>query len=488
MHPPAVFEPVIGLEVHAQLRTATKIFCACPTTFGAPPNTHVCPVCLGMPGTLPVLNERVVELAVRTALAAGCRVNARSIFARKNYFYPDLPKGYQISQYEQPLAEGGSIPIEMEQPDGAERAREVRLIRIHLEEDAGKLVHDDTWAGGGSFVDFNRSGVPLLEIVSAPDIASSQEAHAYLTRLRAMLVSLDVCDGNMEEGSLRCDANISVRPRGTDALGTRVEIKNLNSFRNVARALDYELERQADAVRHGEAVLQETRLFDAERGITEPMRGKEEAMDYRYFPDPDLPPVAVEAAWLAARRAELPELPHARRRRFIDRHGLSPRDASYLNLDKPLADYYEQAAAASGNPRAAANWVISELMGRLNAARWSLADSPVPPQALGALLRLIEEGTISGRIAKTVFDEMFETGGEPAAIVRARGLVQISDDETVRAAVRQVIENSPAQVEAYRQGKTATFGWLVGQVMKATGGKASPALVNRILREMLEPK
>src|SRR5688572_1871021 len=356
------FETVIGLEVHAHLLTETKIFCGCPTRFGAPPNTNVCPVCLGMPGSLPVLNRRAVELAVRAALAAGCRVNERSIFARKNYFYPDLPKGYQISQYEQPLAEGGTVPIEMEQPDGIERVKQVALLRIHMEEDAGKLVHPEgAEAAGGSYVDFNRSGVPLIEIVSTPDLASSQEAHAYLTRLRAMLIFLDVCDGNMEEGSLRCDANVSLRPRGSTKLGTRVEIKNLNSFRNVARALEYEIERQRMLLERGEPVVQETRLFDADLGLTQPMRGKEEAMDYRYFPEPDLPPVEVDPAWIAVVREELPELPQARRRRFIDQHGLAPRDASLLTLDKALADFYEQAPVASGNPRAAANWVISEL-------------------------------------------------------------------------------------------------------------------------------
>ncbi|HKY31157.1 MAG TPA: Asp-tRNA(Asn)/Glu-tRNA(Gln) amidotransferase subunit GatB [Candidatus Polarisedimenticolia bacterium] len=481
------FEPVIGLEVHAQLRTATKIFCGCPTTFGAPPNTNVCPVCLGLPGVLPVLNRTAVEYAVKAAVATGCRVNPRSLFARKNYFYPDLPKGYQISMYEQPLAEKGSVPIELEEPGGGERRKAIGLIRIHMEEDAGKLVHEGMPdSGTRSYVDFNRSGVPLIEIVSAPDISSPEEAHAYLTRLRSILVYLEVCDGNMEEGSLRCDANVSVRPRGAAAFGTRVEIKNLNSFRNVVRAIEYEIERQAEAVRSGGKVVQETRLFDADRGVTEPMRSKEEAMDYRYFPEPDLPPLLVETPWVEKIRVSLPELPAQRRERFAGALGLPPRDAAFLAADRPLADFFEEAARAAGNPRAAANWISSELIGRLNAARRGIAASPVRPSSIGALIRLIDDGTISGKIAKTVFDEMFESGAEPGAIVAARGLVQISDEGAILAAVDRVIAENPSQVETYRKGKAAALGWFVGQVMKATGGKASPAVVNRILKERLQ--
>jgi len=477
------FEPVIGLEVHAQLKTETKIFCGCPTLFGAPANTNVCPVCLGMPGTLPVLNREAVEFALKAALATGCKVNRRSVFARKNYFYPDLPKGYQISMYEVPLAEHGRVPIDRE-GDGA--SRDIGLIRIHMEEDAGKLIHDGMPdSGSKSYVDFNRSGVPLIEIVSQPEIRSAEEAHAYLTRLRSILVYLGVCDGNMEEGSLRCDANVSVRAKGAQKLGTRVEIKNLNSFRNVMRALEHEIARQSEAVGRGEKVVQETRLFDADRGITVPMRSKEEAMDYRYFPEPDVPPLVVEEAWLKEIEGSLPELPQDRRARLIREHGLPPQDAAFLTLEPPLADYFEQVAKPSGNARAAANWVISELIGRLNAAKLPIDRSPVTPWSLAALIRLIDDGTISGKIAKTVFDEMFAAGGEPDAIIRAKGLVQISDAGSIEAAVDEVIAANPSQVELYRKGKTATFGWFVGQVMKATGGKANPALVNEVLKKKL---
>ena len=482
---PSIFVPTIGLEVHAQLKTATKIFCGCPTKFGAPPNTNVCPVCLGMPGVLPVLNRTAVAFAVKAALATRCRVNQRSVFARKNYFYPDLPKGYQISQYELPLAEHGRVGIEVEGGTGA--TREIGLTRIHMEEDAGKLVHDgmpdsDT----RSYVDFNRSGVPLIEIVSEPEITSAEEAYAYLTRLRSILVYLDVCDGNMEEGSLRCDANVSVRPPDRESFGTKVEVKNLNSFRNVMRAIEYEITRQSEALTRGERIIQETRLFDADRGVTEPMRSKEEAMDYRYFPEPDLPPLVVSDAWLEEVRATLPELPAGRRERFIRDHGLPPQDASFLTLEKPLADYYEQVAAGTGNRKAAANWVTSELYGRLNAAKLPIGSSPVAPGSLASLICLIDDGTISGKIAKSVFDEMFAGSGEPADIIRKKGLTQISDSSSLGATVDEVIAGNPGQVDLYRKGKTATFGWFVGQVMKATGGKANPGLVNDILKKKLQ--
>ncbi|HET6373941.1 MAG TPA: Asp-tRNA(Asn)/Glu-tRNA(Gln) amidotransferase subunit GatB [Candidatus Polarisedimenticolia bacterium] len=479
------YEPVIGLEVHAQLRTRTKIFCGCSTQFGAPPNTNVCPVCLGMPGVLPVLNKRAVEFAVRAGLATGCSINRRSIFARKNYFYPDLPKGYQISMYELPVAEHGRVPIETGPDDAG--GRTIGLTRIHMEEDAGKLVHEGMHdSDSRSHVDFNRSGVPLIEIVSEPDITSPEEAHAYLTRLRSILLYLEVCDGNMEEGSLRCDANVSVRPKGETRLGTKVEIKNLNSFRNVVRALQHEIERQTAALSRGEKLRQETRLFDADRGVTEPMRSKEEAMDYRYFPEPDLPPLEMDDAYVEKIRGALPELPHARRERFLQGYALSSQDASFLTLEKPLADYFEAVAKASGNPKAAANWVTSELMGRLNASKIGIEASPVPPGALAELIRLIEDGTISGKIAKTVFDEMFTDGGAPAEIIGRRGLTQISDEQSLAAAVQKIIDDNPSQVEVYRKGKTATFGWFVGQVMKATGGKANPGLVNKILKEKLQ--
>ena len=477
------YEPVIGLEVHAQLRTATKIFCGCSTRFGAPPNANVCPVCLGYPGALPVLNRAAVEMAIKAGLATGCTISARSIFERKNYFYPDLPKGYQISQYETPLARHGSIPIEMEGDGGA---RSIRLTRIHMEEDAGKLVHDGMVdSASHSHVDYNRSGVPLIEIVSEPDITSSAEAHAYLTRLRSILLYLEVCDGNMEEGSLRCDANISVRPRGTTRLGTRVEIKNLNSFRNVSRALEHEIARQSMLLSDGKVVMQETRLFDADEGVTSPMRSKEEAMDYRYFPDPDIPPLLVDEAWIERVRAQIPELPARRRERFIEEHGLTPREASFLTLEKPLADFFEGVARGSGNPRAAASWVANELTGRLNAAGKTIAESSVGPAALASLIKLIDDQTISGKIAKTVFDDMIATGEEPGVIVSRKGLTQIADEASIIAIVDGVIAANPGQAEQYRGGKTAALGWFVGQVMKASGGKANPALVNRILKEKL---
>ncbi len=475
------YEAVIGLEVHAQLLTETKIFCACRSRFGDPPNTNTCPVCLGMPGALPVLNRRAVEYALKAALATGCTVNRRSIFARKNYFYPDLPKGYQISQYEQPLAVDGRVGIETDSGPAA-----IGLTRIHMEEDAGKLVHDGMPdSEHRSYVDFNRSGTPLIEIVSEPDIRTPDHAYLYLTRLRSILLYLGICDGNMEEGSLRCDANVSIRPVGRDAFGTKVEIKNLNSFRNVQRALDHEIARQTDRLDRGERVVQETRLWNAAEGRTEPMRSKEEAMDYRYFPEPDLPPLVIQEAWIEEVRRSMPELPAERKARYVRDLGLTPADAHFLTLEPQLAEYFEKAAARSGNPRAAAAWVATELMGSLNAAKADVGASPVRPEALGDLVRLIDAGTISGKIAKTVFEEMFATGGAPEAIVREKGLVQITDEAAVAAVVERVIAENPAQAAQYRSGKTATLGWLVGQVMKASQGKANPGLVNRILKEKL---
>ncbi len=479
--PSGSYEPVIGLEVHAQLRTESKIFCACATRFGDPPNTNTCPVCLGMPGALPVLNARVVELAVKAALATECRVNRRSIFARKNYFYPDLPKGYQISQYEEPLAVHGRVPIE---PAGA--PLHVRLARIHMEEDAGKLIHEGMHdSESKSYVDYNRAGIPLIEIVSEPDIRSPEEAWLYLTRLRSMLLYLEVCDGNMEEGSLRCDANVSLRPRGAAALGTRVEIKNLNSFRNVQKALEHEMIRQGRLLEAGRSVDQETRLWDADGGRTLTMRSKEEAMDYRYFPEPDIPPLLLKEAWIEEVRRSIPELPAAKKARYVSAWEVPEQDAHFLTLEPSMAAYMEETTKLSGSPRMAANWIITELMGRLNEAKTAIAASPVRPASLAALIRLIDDGTISGKIAKSVFEEMFATGAEPGAIVRDKGLVQISDEAQVAALVDEVLAANPSQADQYRGGKAAALGWLVGQVMKTSGGRANPGLVNRLLKEKL---
>lgn len=473
------FEPVIGLEVHAQLKTQTKIFCGCSTAFGAPPNTHVCPVCLGMPGVLPVLNREVLAFSLRMALATGCRVNRESRFARKNYFYPDLPKGYQISQYELPVAEHGEIHIDT--GDGAKRR--IGITRIHMEEDAGKLVHDPERPV--SRVDLNRTGVPLIEIVSEPDLRSPEEAGAYLRKLRAIVRYLDICDGNLEEGSFRCDANISLRPVGTAPLGTRTELKNLNSFRHVEKAIGYEIERQKERLREGGAVVQETRLWNPERGRTTSMRGKEEAHDYRYFPDPDLLPVVVDEAWLAAIRRELPELPDARQERFMADYGLSAYDASRLAADRSLGDYFENCLSHAPSAKPAANWILGELAAWLNAANRTIDQSPVAPGQLGQLLTLIDQDVISGKMAKTVFEEMITTGRDPQAVVDARGLAQVSDAGALESVVATVLEAASGEVAAYRGGKTKLMGFFVGQVMKATRGQANPKLANEILKRKL---
>ncbi|MBS3809987.1 MAG: Asp-tRNA(Asn)/Glu-tRNA(Gln) amidotransferase subunit GatB [Desulfobacterales bacterium] len=474
------FEPVIGLEVHAQLKTQTKIFCGCSTAFGAPPNTHVCPVCLGMPGVLPVLNKGVVEYAMKMALATNCRVEGTSRFARKNYFYPDLPKGYQISQYELPIARHGYVNITLS--DGS--VKRIGITRIHMEEDAGKLIHDPDRPV--SYVDYNRTGVPLIEIVSEPDIGSPEEAGAYLRQLRAILRYLDISDGNMEEGSFRCDANVSVRPEGGEEFGIRTELKNLNSFRFVEKALAYEIDRQIAAIQEDEQVIQETRLWDPEKSITVSMRGKEEAHDYRYFPDPDLVPLVIERDWIKAVEKGLPELPDQRRERFIRDFGLPEYDAGVLTASKEFADYFEDCAARIGNPKTASNWMMSELMGLLNSRGLAVTDSPISAQRLAGLIRLIEDGVITGKIAKTVFDEMADSEKEAKAIVEEKGLVQVSDESELETIIDRILENHPDEVEKYRAGKNKLFGFFVGQVMKETKGKANPQVVNRILKEKLE--
>ena len=477
------FQAVIGLEVHAQLSTRSKIFCGCSTAFGAEPNAHTCPVCLALPGVLPALNRRVVELAVRTGLALGCRVRPVSVFARKNYFYPDLPKGYQISQYELPICEGGELTITV---DGRDRV--IRLTRIHMEEDAGKNVHDVS-PSGSSGVDLNRAGVPLIEIVSEPDLRSADEAVEYLKSLRAVLMALGVNDGNMQEGSLRCDANVSVMPRGASEYGTRCEIKNMNSFRFLKQAIDFEIRWQVELVESGGRVVQETRLFDPERGETRSMRSKEEAHDYRYFPEPDLPPVRVDPALVERIRAELPELPRARAARYQAELRLSPLDAGNLVADAGVAAFFDAALAAYGaGPEAAkkvANWVTGELARLANESGLEPSAWRLAPAQLAAILRLIDAGTIGGPGAKQVVEEVFRTGADPAEVVKAKGLAQVSDEGAIEVAVDKVLAASPGEVEKHRAGKKDLTGFFVGQVMKEMRGKGNPALVNALLRRKL---
>jgi aspartyl-tRNA(Asn)/glutamyl-tRNA(Gln) amidotransferase subunit B len=476
------WEPVIGLEVHCQLLTDTKIFCGCPTKFGAPPNTQVCPVCLGMPGVLPVLNRKAVEYALRAGLALHCDIQPTSIFARKNYFYPDLPKGYQISMYDRPLLTGGWIEI-----DAGAGPRKVSLTRIHMEEDAGKLLHEGfADSATRSYVDFNRSGMPLIEIVSEPDMRSPQEAHAYFTALRSALVWIGVTDGNMEEGSLRCDANVSLRPRGREKFGTKVELKNLNSFKFVQFGIEHEIARQAEVLDAGGSIVQETRLYDPKTDRTHSMRSKEEAHDYRYFPEPDLPPLVVTPEWVAEIRKDQPELPWDRRARYVGPLGIKEQDARVLTSDRALGDYFEAAAEASGAPQAAASWVLTEVLRKMKEGEGAIDTAPLPPGRLGALLKLVENGSISGKIAKELFEEIWTSGADPAALVAERGLTQVSDEGAIAAAVDAVLAANTGQVASYKGGKTGVLGFLVGQVMKHTGGKANPALVNRLLKERLD--
>jgi len=472
------YEPVIGMEVHAELLTESKMFCGCPTTFGAAPNTQVCPICLGLPGTLPVPNRRAVEFVVRAALALNCEISPRSIFYRKNYYYPDLPKAYQISQYgDDPIGRNGYIEIEV---DG--RVKRIGIRRCHLEEDTGKLFHVSPHT---SEIDYNRSGMPLMEIVSEPDISSAEEARAYLEQLRAILTYLGVCDGKMEQGSLRCEPNVSVRPKGSTALGTKTELKNLNSFRAVARGIEYEIARQTALLREGGVVVQETWRWDEARQVTAPMRSKEAEQEYRYFPDPDLTPMVFDPAWIEEQRAQLPELPRQKQLRFQEEYGLPAYDAQVLTETRALAEYFEAAAKKHSDAKAVSNWVMGELLGRLNAASLDITESKISPEALAGLLALIDKGTISGKIAKTVFEEMFATGRDAEDIVKEKGLVQISDEGAIAAIVDQVIAGNPRTVEDYRSGKEKALGFLVGQVMKATRGKANPELVNRLLKEKI---
>lgn len=472
------FEPVIGLEIHAQLLTESKIFCGCSTKFGASPNTHTCPVCLGMPGVLPVLNQEVVEFAMKMALATHCTIAPYSQFARKNYFYPDLPKGYQISQYEFPLARDGWVDVET-----GTSTRRIRIHRIHMEEDAGKLVHDEFQPL--SYVDFNRTGVPLLEIVSEPDINTPEEAAAYLRTLREVLRYLGICDGNMEEGSMRCDANISLRPVGTKTLGVKSELKNMNSFRNVQRALEFEIRRQTALLDRGEPVVQETRLWDANRNVTLSMRSKEEAHDYRYFPDPDLVPIVVDSEWVSTVRAKLPELPDTKRERFFRDYGLPSYDAQVLTSSKALAGYFEAVVRAFPQPKIVSNWIMSELLRELNRDDHDIEACPIAPDNLAELLQLIDSGTVSGKIAKTVFEEMYATRKRARAIVEEKGLVQVKDESAIEAVVDEVLAENPAEVQQYKAGKEKLLGFFVGQIMKKTKGKANPQLVNDILRKKL---
>jgi len=477
----ARYEPVIGLEVHVQLMTRTKLFCGCPTDFGSAPNTQVCPVCLGLPGALPVINREAVVMAVRAALALNCTVRPFSRFARKNYFYPDLPKGYQISQYDQPVSEHGWLDIAA---DGT--SKRIGVTRVHLEDDAGKSIHEGYKDSDRySYVDLNRSGVPLIEIVSEPDLRSSAEAHAYLTEMKQLLQYIGVSTCDMEKGHLRCDANVSVRPKGAEKFGTKAEVKNLNSFRYLQRALDYEIGRQVAILEGGGTIHQETRLFNADTGETSGMRSKEHAHDYRYFPEPDLLPLTVSDQWREAIRATMPELPAAKRRRFVEQYGLPEYDAQVLTLTAAAADYFEEVARASGEPKLAANWVMGEWTGALKAGNLEIEQSPVSAAQLAGLVKLVAAGELSGKLAKEVLPKMFASGKPASEIIEAEGLKQISDTGELEKIVDDLLAANPKQAEQYRAGKKGVLGFFVGQVMKATRGQANPAVVNEILGRKL---
>lgn len=471
------YEPVIGLEIHVQLQTKSKLFCNDSAAFGGFDNEHVCPVCAGMPGSLPVINERALEYSVKTGLALGCEIRQRSVFARKQYFYPDLPKGYQISQYDKPLCENGHLEFMV----GSDRKR-VHIVRAHMEEDAGKSTHH----GDYTLINLNRAGVPLLEIVSAPEIGSAIEAAEYARAVRKIVRALGVCDGNLEEGSLRCDCNVSVRRRGEAKLGTKVEIKNINSFRFIEKAIDYEIQRQIDCLEIGEPIFQETRLYDPDKNRTFTMRSKEEAHDYRYFPDPDLLELDLPSDYVEKIKNSLPELPLARADRFAQAYGLPEYDAGILTEERELSDYFEEAAQISGNPKAVSNWMMTELIRELNESRKAVLDSPVRAAQLGQLVALIDKGTISGKIGKTVFAEMWTSGRDPEVIVKEKGLVQITDTGAIEKIIDEIITANPSELAQYRSGKEKVFGFFVGQVMKASKGQASPDLVNALLKKKLK--
>lgn len=474
------FEAAIGLEVHAQLLTESKIFCGCSTRYGAPPNTQTCPVCLGMPGALPVLNRKAVEFALKMGVATHCRIADFSQFARKNYYYPDLPKGYQISQFDHPLCQSGWVEIRT-----GKDVRRIGIRRIHLEEDAGKSIHDPAVAGEETLIDLNRSGIPLIEIVSEPVIRTPQEAYAYLMALRQILIYLEICDGNMEEGSLRCDANVSVRPVGQKELGVKTEVKNMNSFRNVERALNYEITRQVRLLKKGGKITPETLLWDADAGEAKTMRSKEEEMDYRYFPEPDLVPITVSQEWVEQVRESLPELPAERNARFIRQYHLPPYDADLITQTPRLADYYEQVVEICADYKLVSNWMMSELLRALKESGMTIEDFPVTPPLFGALLNLISDGTISQSAAKIIFEEMVRNPRPPQKIVEEKGLSQIRDEEVLKPVVDKVLAEHTELVRQYRDGKTKVISYLMGQVMKATRGKADPGVVNRLLRERL---
>jgi aspartyl-tRNA(Asn)/glutamyl-tRNA(Gln) amidotransferase subunit B len=478
------YEAVIGLEVHAQLLTHSKAFCGCSTQFGSIPNANVCPVCLGMPGVLPVMNKQVVEYTIRMGLATNCRIAPKSIFERKNYFYPDLPKGYQISQYEEPICEHGHIDIEL----GEGEKKRIGITRIHMEEDAGKSIHD---AAAETLVDVNRCGVPLMEIVSDPDLRTPREAHLYLSMIKQIVTYLGICDGNMEEGSLRCDANVSVRLKGSSILGTKTEIKNMNSFRNVERALEYEIRRQTDLIEDGKSVVQETLLWDADNNIALPMRSKEEAHDYRYFPDPDLVPVIVDEEWITSAGKLLPELPAERRDRFVLSYALPRYDADILTQERSLADYFEETCAFleqknSDGYKSASNWIMTDVLRVVNDKQLTINEFTVRPARLASMVNLITGGLISGKIAKEVFAEMIHSDDDPKTIVERKGLMQVSDSSLIEKTIDDIIEKNSGQLEKYRNGKKQIFGFFVGETMKAMGGKANPKIVNDILRKKLD--